>query len=81
MRENDPFGRLFDSLPALEAPEGFSQRLRARLSEEPIAEKSSVFRVSGLVCIASALTLFLVLHSPLMSLIPQALDALKGVLP
>ncbi len=81
MRQNDPFERLFESLPSIEAPRGFRQRLYARLSEEPLAEKSNALRISGMLCIASALTMFLVLHSPLMSLIPQAIDALKGVLP
>ena len=81
MREADPFERLFEALPELGAPGGFERRLYARLSEEPLAVRKNVFRVPGVVCIASALTLFLVLHSPLTSIIPQALEALKGVLP
>ncbi len=82
MRETDPFERLFEALPAINAPSGFESRLHARLSEElAAAVQKNVFRVSGIVCIASALTMFIVLHSPLTSLIPQALEALKGVLP
>ncbi len=81
MRENDQFERLFKSLPEITAPGGFEQRFFARLAEEPLADSKNVFRVSGFVCIASALTMFIVLHSPLTSLIPQALEALKGVLP
>ena len=80
MHAADPFERLFESLPAVEAPRGFEQRFFERLAEEPMAQQKSVFRVSGLVCIASALTMFIVLHSPLTSLIPQAFEALRGVL-
>ena len=80
MHATDPFERLFESLPAVEAPEGFEQRLMARLAEERMAQQKNVFRVSGLVCIASALTMFIVLHSPLTSLIPQVFEVLRGVL-
>ena len=80
MREADPFERLFEAMPEIKAPRGFEQRLYARLYEEPLAERKNVFRISGVLCIASALTMFIVLHSPLTSLIPQVFEALKGVL-
>lgn len=97
MHEIDPFERLFDSLPQIHAPNGFRKRLLTKIcyEEQPCASQSAcpsanapyfqrydVLRVSGMLCIAGSLTMFVALRLPLNTIVPQAIsifEALKGV--
>ena len=81
-RARDPLDSMLQGFPDLRAPEGFQERLQARLGEgeRPCVERYNPFQVSGIVCIASAAVMFIVMRTPLIDLIPHIIQALGGFL-
>lgn len=77
--QRDPLAKWLENYPDIRAPQGFTERLLPRLDTPPGDTAQDRFRVYGMLCIASALVLTVVLHTPLIPVFARIIQALEGV--
>lgn len=73
---------MLQSFPELAAPSGFSKKLYARLNEEakPEPVQYNPFKIPGILCIASAVVMVIVINTPVINFVPEILQKLGGLI-